>query len=284
MSLPEIENPKVSIIFTLFNAERFIQASMNAALQQDYPNYEVVVLDDGSTDRTGGICLSVKDPRLKYFKRERIGRQRALNEAISLAQGEYIAINDADDLSFPYRLSYCINFIKNHDGIAFIATDYAKTERFMENIPSALLTYSVDSTAKEAVWPSRVTVYRRTLFVNSTLIFPKTVWKMTGGYDETLSLNEDYDFQLRSLQFGKVAILPQKTILWYTNPDGFFKKKSEEDYLKTLAVIKKRAFRLLNLPFWIKPYHPLWVQIYKTIGFFKKARFIWKVQKRAKEF
>lgn len=60
--------PSVSIIITAYNAERFIRTTVSAALNQDYPNYEVIVLDDGSEDRTETICKSLTDPRLRYIK------------------------------------------------------------------------------------------------------------------------------------------------------------------------------------------------------------------------
>src|SRR5208283_6090399 len=98
--------PKVSIVFTTYNDERYIGASVSAALAQDYSNFEVVVVDDGSTDSTEGVFKGISDTRLRYMKRDRMGRSAALNEAIAQAEGDFIAINDADDLSFPFRLSY----------------------------------------------------------------------------------------------------------------------------------------------------------------------------------
>ena len=269
--------PRVSIVFTAYNAERYIKASVSAALSQTYHNFEVIVVDDGSIDRTGEICAAITDPRFRYLYKGRLGRSRALNVGVEHAQGDYIAINDADDLSLPHRLEYSIEFLLAHPDVAFLGTGFVETAVFQESIPQDILVASAFSTHRgEVLWPSRLTVYRRNLFNNSTLLFPKAVWRAVGGYDERLSLCEDYDFYLRAMQCGKAALLPGQTVMWYTNPDGFFKQKSLEDYLAAMAVIKLRALDVLGLPRWMRLYHPLWVKVHQTLRWYSRLRsFVW---------
>jgi GT2 family glycosyltransferase len=112
--------------------------------------------------------------------------------------------------------------------------------------------------SRPPMWPSRITVFRRNLFVNSTMVYPKTTWERIGGYDENLAITEDYDFDLRALQCGPVALLPGQTVLWFTNPTSFFKQKSTQDNLRALRFIRHRAHRLLELPAWLRWYQPIW--------------------------
>ena len=251
--------PKVSVVITAYNAERYIRASVSAALAQTYPNFEVVVVDDGSFDQTGEICAAVDDARFRYLQRGRLGRGRALNEGVSAATGDYIAINDADDLSLPLRLEYSMSFARRHPDLAFLGTEYVTTNVFHEHIPRELLSTSGEAVPDRIGWLSPMTVYRRNVFVNSTLFYPKSTWRQIGGYDERLPLSEDYDFQLRALQYGKAVILPRRTVLWYTNPGSYFKQKSRREQVETLKLVRRRAHRLLNLPLWLRLYHPLWV-------------------------
>jgi glycosyltransferase involved in cell wall biosynthesis len=255
--------PVASIVITAYNAERFIAASVQAALAQSYQDIEVVVLDDGSSDSTERICRSVQDPRFRYIRRSRIGRCRALNEAISAARGQYIAINDADDLSFPHRLQYSMEFARAHSDLAYLGTGFAATEVFYDRIPATLKPDAADMRDGDVLWPDRATLYRRNCFTNSTLFYPKSTWQRIGGYDETLTNSEDYDFHLRALQCGRAALLPGRTVLWYTNPNGFFKQKSRHEYLRAVRVIRRRAHRLLNLPWWLRLYHPAWLLGYQ---------------------
>ena len=130
----------VSIVITAYNAEQFIGACIKAALAQTYPNFEVLVVDDGSTDGTSRICRSIADPRFHYLTWGRLGRPRALNAGVDAAKGEYIAINDADDLSLPYRLQYSIDFMREHPEMAYLGTGFAETNTFHERIPDEVLT------------------------------------------------------------------------------------------------------------------------------------------------
>ena len=205
--------PKVSIVITAYNAERFIKASLLAALAQDYPNFEVVMVDDGSTDSTESISKTIHDSRLRYFRKERIGRSRALNEAISLAKGRYIAINDADDLSFPSRIGYTVKYFRLDPKTALLGTSYEEASQFLDELPESALDQVTEAEDVPAlVSPSRL--YRSMPFAHSTIVFSKESWQRVGGYDEQLSICVDYDFILRVAQFGKIGLLPKETILY----------------------------------------------------------------------
>jgi glycosyltransferase involved in cell wall biosynthesis len=250
--------PLVSIVITAYNAERYIGACIKAALAQTYPNFEVVIVDDGSTDGTAQICRSITDPRVRYLTWGRLGRPKALNAGIAEAKGAYIAINDADDLSLPYRLGYAMEFFMKHPDVAIIGTGFHETREFLDRVPGTLAGESRTLDSKPPMWLSRTTVFRRNLFVNSTVIYPKSTWERIGGYDEHLGITEDYDFDLRALQCGSAALLPGRTVLWFTSPTSFFKQKSMQENLRALRFIKRRAHRLLNLPLWLRWYQPLW--------------------------
>lgn len=261
-----VGRPKVSIVITAYNAERYILASVRTALAQTYPNFEVLVVDDGSSDRTGEICAAVNDGRFRFLNKGRLGRPRALNAGIAAAVGEYIALNDADDLSLPHRLEYSIDFACSHPDLAYLGTGYIKTTLFHDQLPPEILSASQEALSDQVLWPGPATVYRRNMFVNSTLLYPKSTWERLGGYDERLPLSEDYDFQLRALQYGRAAVLPGRTVLWYSNPDSYFKKKSRREQWAALASIRRRAHRLLNLPTVLRFYHPFWVIASEIFG------------------
>jgi glycosyltransferase involved in cell wall biosynthesis len=250
--------PMVSIVITAYNAERFIGACIRAALAQTYPDFEVIVVDDGSTDRTAAISRGISDTRLRVLTWGRLGRPRALNAGIAAAKGDYIAIDDADDLCLPHRLQYSMAFLRNHPDVAYLGTRFAETEAFLDAVPEPLIAEAAWGDVERPVWPSRSDLYRRNLFNNSTLMYPKSTWTRIGGYDEELSNSEDYDFYLRALQCGPAVLLPGRTVLWYTNPNGFFKQKSRREHFAALRVIKGRAHRLLHLPLWLRWYQPLW--------------------------
>ena len=260
-------SPLVSIVFTTHNAARFIKTTVSAALAQDYTNFEVIIADDGSTDDTEPICRAINDPRLKFFGLGRVGRCRALNQAIAAAKGKYIANNDADDISLPHRLAYAVDFLETYGDVAYIATDVVRAETFSDVISSELKGPHPCVAVNDATWPGRADLYRRNLFNHSTLVYPKSTWKTIGGYDETLDVSEDYDFYLRAMQCGRAGLLPGKTVIWCADSNGYFRQKGMGEYLRVMLKIKRRAHRLLHLPSWILLYHYLWTFYYFTKRF-----------------
>ena len=244
--------PKVSLLITAYNAESFIMASITAALSQQYANYEVIVVDDGSEDRTEAICkVFTHDSRFRYLKRNRIGRSRVLNEGISASTGSYIAINDADDLSMPHRLGYATDFLQAHPEAALVATNYVTTHTFRESIPGDLLPHASEK-HEPSVWLSAAKLYYSNPIVHSTVVFRRAMWEAVGGYNEQLSMCVDYDLFLRAMRVGKVALLPGSTVVYFKNPKTYFKKKSHLEYLRTLFTIKRQARESLALPSWIR--------------------------------
>lgn len=97
-------SPKVSVVIPAYNHERFIRAAVDSVLAQTHANLELIVVDDGSTDRTGAIVQAVTDPRLSYFHQENQDAYNTINRGLSLAIGEFVAILNSDDVYTPDRL------------------------------------------------------------------------------------------------------------------------------------------------------------------------------------
>lgn len=111
-------NPLISVILPAYNAEEYLCDSIDSILSQTYNNFELIVINDGSTDRTEEIILSYDDPRIRYIKNEtNIKLIKTLNKGIDLAKGEYIARMDADDISLPMRFEEEVKFMETHPNI-----------------------------------------------------------------------------------------------------------------------------------------------------------------------
>ncbi len=120
--------PLVSVITPAYNAERFIAETIESVLHQTYSNWEMIIVDDASTDRTAEIVQSYveRDPRIKYFRLEKnSGSGVARNKAMDLAKGRFIAFLDSDDLWMPTKLEKQIKFMLEND-IAFSFTKYVR--------------------------------------------------------------------------------------------------------------------------------------------------------------
>lgn len=120
----------VSIIMPAYNCGDFIGITLESVIAQTYQNWEVIVINDCSTDNTESVVFNYKsrDPRIKYYKlNENSGAAVARNKATDLANGKYIAFLDSDDVWFPEKLTKQINFMKKH-GYSFTCTSYSKID------------------------------------------------------------------------------------------------------------------------------------------------------------
>ncbi|MBE9046990.1 glycosyltransferase family 2 protein [Pleurocapsales cyanobacterium LEGE 10410] len=96
---------KVSVIVPVYRVEKYIAATVRSVLEQTYPNFELLIVDDGSPDRSDDICQQFLDPRIKIIRQPNRGASAARNAGIRQAQGEYLAFLDGDDLWLPQKLA-----------------------------------------------------------------------------------------------------------------------------------------------------------------------------------
>ncbi len=117
-----MNSPSISIILPAFNSEAFIAEAIRSLLSQTFTDFELIIINDGSTDRTEEIILSFSDPRIHYHRNEKnSGLIYTLNKAIDLAKGTYIARMDADDVCLPERLSIQKSFLDQYYDISVVA-------------------------------------------------------------------------------------------------------------------------------------------------------------------
>jgi len=127
--------PSVSILLPVYNGERYLREAVESLLNQTYPHFELVILNDGSTDRTEEIILSYDDPRIVYVKnRANLGIVKTLNKGITLAKGEYIARMDADDIALPQRLEKQIDYLQADSDCDAVFTKIAKIDEASRRI------------------------------------------------------------------------------------------------------------------------------------------------------
>ena len=143
-----INKPVISVIMPAFNASDYIQESINSVIEQKYSNWELIIVDDGSTDSTSSIIIknSLKDSRIKYFYQENGKQGKARNLGIAYAKGMFVAFLDADDLWIPEKLEIQLEEIqlKNvdlvfSDSYIFDDNNFSDRSRKM-NIPDQIFT------------------------------------------------------------------------------------------------------------------------------------------------
>ncbi len=99
-----MKTPRITVLTTVYNGEEFLDECITSILNQQFTDYEFLIIDDGSTDHSRSIIQSYNDPRIILVQESRIGRSKAVNAALTMAKGKYVAFLDADDISSPDRL------------------------------------------------------------------------------------------------------------------------------------------------------------------------------------
>ena len=116
--------PLVSIIIPTYNRAKFLPTAIQSALQQSYPNIEVIVIDDGSTDNTKMALEPFKD-KIRYFATEHKGTAHARNVGMKAATGKYIAFLDSDDTYLPNKIEIQVSFIEEHPEVGMVYTEFS---------------------------------------------------------------------------------------------------------------------------------------------------------------
>jgi glycosyltransferase involved in cell wall biosynthesis len=180
--------PRVSIIIPTYNRARIVGEAIDSVLSQRYDNFELIVVDDGSTDGTEKLVASYL-PRLTYLYQGHQGVSAARNRGITTARGEYIAFLDSDDLWLREKLSFQM--------------------RFMESHPECLICYTDEIWIRKGVRVNPMKKHRKysgmifekclplCIVSPSSVLIARTLLDEVGIFDETLEVCEDYDLWLR---------------------------------------------------------------------------------------
>ena len=181
--------PAVTVIMTVHNGRPFVEEAVGSVLAQDFDDFELVVVDDGSTDGTAEVLAGHPDPRLHLVRQPHRGREAALNHALGLARGRYVANLDADDVALPGRLGRPARFLDEHPEVAVVGAavqpyvDQA-TGRRARRLPSS----------DRAI---RWTFLLRNPFFHSSATFRRSALAEVGGYDPSPGVVDDADLLLR---------------------------------------------------------------------------------------
>ncbi len=188
--------PLVSVIMPAYNCERTVGAAISGVLMQEYPNVELVVVDDGSTDATSAICAS-HGTLIHHQRIDNSGSSHARNVAISMARGELIAFCDADDVLLPPYIGAAIQKYQAAGGGRRIVMNDAYQLTSNGIAHARLLIRNKFPSADR----QRMAILQKN-FVPILSLFPATMHHELRGFDEHLQLNEDWDYWLRAVMAG----------------------------------------------------------------------------------
>ncbi|MGF1895559.1 glycosyltransferase family 2 protein [Vibrio alginolyticus] len=184
-------NPKISVIMSAFNAENYIGYALSSLESQTFSNFEIIIINDGSTDNTNNIILNfIKETKckVKYINQENVGLTKSLNRAIDECDGDFIARMDADDISLPHRFEKSIDFIVENN-LDFMS---ARSKRFFRDYE-----YSEVPNINKDLFSLRPGLFKfGNPFVHGTFVCKREVMQ-AHKYNENYRTAQDFDFLCR---------------------------------------------------------------------------------------
>ena len=224
-------NPKISVVMSVYNGGKYLYESVNSILKQTYSDFEFIVIDDGSTDNTNIYLESINDSRFILIHQENKGLTASLNKAISLSKGEYIARQDADDISLPDRLEKQIKFLENNKDYVLVGS-YAY---LINEISEQTGIYKLPLTDTEIRW----TLLFRNPFCHSTVMIRADCLRNKEiKYNESIKTAQDYEFWSRIVKFGKIANIDEALVKYRMHADQLCKLHKVDQQRNALLISK----------------------------------------------
>jgi glycosyltransferase involved in cell wall biosynthesis len=203
---------KISVVMPAYNAGKYIREAVNSVLTQTFSNFELIIINDGSTDNTQEIISSFTDSRITVINNEvNKGIASALNTGLLTAKTEYIARFDADDVCFPERLALQFDFLETHADYILTGAD----AEYMSESGEHLFHFKCIGHTNEQI-TKKINVYCP--FIHSSVMYRKDAVLKAGGYSLYAHNFEDYFLWVRLQKYGKFYNLGQPLIKVRFNP------------------------------------------------------------------
>lgn len=270
-------NPVVSICIPVHNAEQHIAESLNSILQQSYHPIEIIVVNDGSTDRTSEILGTYKKKGIKIIEQENKGQCAAANRAYAESKGEYIKFFDADDI-----LSQ--DFIKNQVAVLAGRSDAIASAAWGRFYNEDINTFKLNSERvwkdmKPIDWLVESMIDGPNMMQCALWLIPRKILKNTGLWDERLSLINDFEFFIRVLlDAQEIKFTPDATLYYRSGlVNSLSGQKSrtayESAYLSTQLGVQHllnfenservKQICAINMCIWQYEFYPIHKDLYK---------------------
>lgn len=225
--------PAVSVILACYNTARYIGPAVKSVLAQTFGDFELILLDDGSTDRSTEICnqLAAEDSRIRLISRPNKGLTRTLNEGISLAAAPLIARMDADDLSLPTRFEKQVAYLNAHTECVCVGSRVTLIDPY--DSPISVTDHKLDHDAIEADLLKGI----GWAIVHPAAMMRTDAVRRVGGYREQFKTSQDLDLWLRLAEIGKLANLQEPLVRYRQHFESVANTKHEEQWRVKAQII-----------------------------------------------
>ncbi len=227
--------PRVSLLMSMHNRDSFVAQAIKSVLAQTFRDFELLVRDDASTDRTLAVAREAAgaDPRVQIFAGEHVGVIRALNEFASKAQGEYIGWLDSDDALAPLALAETVPVLDASPDVGMVYTNYI----------------TMDELGRQGTLGKRCSIaYSKDRLLIDFMTFHfrllrKSLWDSLGGLDPVAEVAEDYDFCLRASEVAEIRHVPKALYIYRVHTNSISTQRRVEQIQASQRAIERALVR-----------------------------------------
>lgn len=196
-------SPVVSVCISVFNAERYLRPAVDSILQQSFPDFELLLLDDGSGDGSWKILqeYAARDGRVRIVSRENRGVPKTRNELLAMAKGEFIAVMDADDIALPDRLARQVEFLQQRPEVVCVGGSYQLIDEAGRLVLDRFAVPESDAEVQAQLLAGFGGMHHPCLLIRRSAML------QVGGYTETMVTGSDIDLCLKLGEVGQLVNL-----------------------------------------------------------------------------
>lgn len=234
-----MERPRVSVLMSVYNGERYLAEAVESILNQTFTDFEFIIVDDGSTDGTC-VCLDAfRDQRIVRLRNEtNIGLRRSLNKGLKLARGEYVARMDADDVSLPRRLEAQVAFMDAHPEVGVVGCAI----RCIDSSGFTIRKVCHPTGHGPILWQ----LFFYTPIAHPTAVYRRAIVERVGGYDPSFAHAEDRDLWRRVSSVARLANLRETHLLYRVHSASVSHRHADIQWRNSARVTQRMIAELLG--------------------------------------
>lgn len=203
--MAEAAIPRATVLMSVHNGAEYLRAAMESVLAQTFSDFEFLIIDDASTDESAAIVESFGDARIRLLRQaENIGLTRCLNFGLGQARGEFVARQDADDLSDPARLARQVEYLTTHPEVMLVGTEGWLVDAAGHRTGRRTLAHETAGIGWMALTINP--------YLHTAVMFRREPVLALGGYDESFVVCQDYELWLRIIRQSPVANLAEPLV------------------------------------------------------------------------
>jgi len=201
--------PACSVIIPTYNRKEYVRQAIDSVMLQTFTDYEIIVVDDGSTDDTEK-ALARYGAKIRYFRQKNQGESAARNYGLDIARGKYIAFLDDDDVWLPHKLERQVSYLGAHPDTAMVCSGDIAIDAEGQQIEQR----SVDELNLSEGELSFETIFYPCPITASTVLAKKSVLIQAGLFDESMKYGEDWDMWMRVALHGPIGYIPEPLVFF----------------------------------------------------------------------